>query len=688
MVSKGGASRTGPMQDGNPAHQQKISEGPGGAGPVSRGQTEVVGPGPGAGAGIRVSCKVQRQSRGPHIAERRSRHAEDPCGTRPFFFIGGANGAAIVSSYCESKGWQRIYDKSREDYRLKWCETKSPTAYWNFREGEQLLYQIPNNKVLTTKIGLLASLTEYERVISKVNHGRGIRRLKIEEFLPSTFRMDVRDEREAFFSKLDEGDETNMWICKPTGLNQGRGIFLLRTKEDLAAFRSRLQNLSDSHHNKFSSHPPQARIVQWYIQNPLLLSGRKFDVRSYFLIACTSPYMLFFRHGYVRLTCDLYDPTSNNLSNHLTNQYMQKKHPLYSVLKEETVWSMERFNTYVNENFMTDKGLPKDWVLGFFARRMQQVIVHCFMAVKTKLERKLGLFDLIGCDFLIDEDFKVWLLEMNCNPALHINCEVLKEVVPNTLTEALDLTLEIFTKRLNKLHLLPLDSQRDFVLLYSGEETPGSPRRSTIARPCQTLWPKSSQALKNTKKLARGQRTATVSKPGKKSMNAPISGSPATHSPHNPPPACAIKTGSLHQGPQIRFSGAPVTNGTHKVLRTPRPPKHALTRVELQLRKCTWHDPLSACQDGLPHQPLQTRSAIVSTSAPAISEDLGASKHSWKVRPVRLHRGGRPLPVLRPINCRRAHLQARRIVWQHNQDAEVEDAIQCKGEAAIPDQSS
>ena len=32
---------------------------------------------------------------------------------------------------------------------------------------------------------------------------------------------------------------------------------------------------------------------------------------------------------------------------------------------------------------------------------------QCFLAVKSKLDRKLGLFDLLGCDFLIDEEFKV-----------------------------------------------------------------------------------------------------------------------------------------------------------------------------------------------------------------------------------------------------------------------------------------
>lgn len=46
---------------------------------------------------------------------------------------------------------------------------------------------------------------------------------------------------------------------------------------------------------------------------------------------------------------------------------MQKKNPLYNELKEETVWSMERFNAYVNEQFGEAKALPQDWVLGAFA---------------------------------------------------------------------------------------------------------------------------------------------------------------------------------------------------------------------------------------------------------------------------------------------------------------------------------
>ncbi|XP_026966408.1 inactive polyglycylase TTLL10 isoform X7 [Sagmatias obliquidens] len=342
-------------------------------------------------------------------------------GQGPFFYIGGTNGAAIISSYCKSKGWQRIQDSRREDYKLKWCEVKCRDTYCSFREGEQLLYQLPNSQLLTTKIGLLSALREHARVLSKTSklapcaqaksgkdttpapeelmwsssgHLGPQSVLKMEDFFPETYRLDIRDEREAFFTLFDAlSAETQMWICKPTASNQGKGIFLLRNQEEVAALQAKTQSIEDDPiYRKMPFRAPQARVVQrfcaWaprgalarYIQNPLLLDGKKFDVRSYLLIACTMPYMVFFGHGYARLTLGLYDPQSSDLCGHLTNQ-----------------------------------------------KRMQQIMAHCFLSVKSKLKCKLGYFDLIGCDFLIDENFKVWLLEMSSNPALHTNCEVLKE---------------------------------------------------------------------------------------------------------------------------------------------------------------------------------------------------------------------------------------------------------------------
>lgn len=45
-------------------------------------------------------------------------------------------------------------------------------------------------------------------------------------------------------------------------------------------------------------------------------------------------------------------------------QFIQKRDPKYCEVKEETAWSMDKFNDYINENVAPNKDLPQDWVYG------------------------------------------------------------------------------------------------------------------------------------------------------------------------------------------------------------------------------------------------------------------------------------------------------------------------------------
>ena len=45
-------------------------------------------------------------------------------------------------------------------------------------------------------------------------------------------------------------------------------------------------------------------IIQKYIENPLLLNKKKFDIRCYALIACCKPLIILFHHGYLRLSAN------------------------------------------------------------------------------------------------------------------------------------------------------------------------------------------------------------------------------------------------------------------------------------------------------------------------------------------------------------------------------------------------
>lgn len=51
---------------------------------------------------------------------------------------------------------------------------------------------------------------------------------------------------------------------------------------------------------------------------------------------------------------------------------------------------------------------------------MKDLIIDSILAVKTQLnpKKRKNVFELLGYDFLIDEDFRVWLIEVNTNPYL------------------------------------------------------------------------------------------------------------------------------------------------------------------------------------------------------------------------------------------------------------------------------
>lgn len=388
-------------------------------------------------------------------------------GKQPSFFIGGGNGNWMIESTLVSLGWCKIEDKMDESFKLKWVECKSQINYGSFRDGEQLVNHISNINLLTTKLGLLCTLQEYQRVQEKMAKTK--LKISINEFIPETYKLMNATEKVKFVNDIYKDGE--IWICKPTGMNQGKGIYLVNSREQLTE-KLNMNGGDDSSARRSQLRPPQGRVIQRYVLNPLLLNGCKFDVRTYMLIASTTPYIVFYHPGYVRLSCVPYTPYTQDaagLHAHLTNQYVQKKHPMYSSMKEDTVWSFERLQSYIDEEYAKEKELPENWVYTTFTKRMHQIMTTCFHSVRQKLHRRTGTFDLLGFDFLIDEDFKVWLLEVNINPALHTNCQVLMDLLPGVVDETLKLVIEISDKTKKKRPLFPLENQKGFQLLYNGE---------------------------------------------------------------------------------------------------------------------------------------------------------------------------------------------------------------------------
>jgi len=69
-----------------------------------------------------------------------------------------------------------------------------------------------------------------------------------------------------------------------------------------------------------------AFVIQKYIERPMLISDRKFDIRTWVLVDHQYN-MYFFSEGYIRMSSEKYDSSSANINNpliHLTNNAIQK----------------------------------------------------------------------------------------------------------------------------------------------------------------------------------------------------------------------------------------------------------------------------------------------------------------------------------------------------------------------------
>jgi hypothetical protein len=184
-------------------------------------------------------------------------------------------------------------------------------------------------------------------------------------------------------------------------------------------------------------------IVQRYLENPLLVNGYKFDLRVYLLIASNSPnYMAFFHSGYCRMTVKKYDPSDaaiDDVSVHLTNNSIQKNDPEFEKMREFSIQSPSAVADLLRAEGLTSSA---DYIMNDLDHQVKQCMVDVVKAAIPKMQRKSGFFDLLGLDFMLDTENKLYLIEANTNPTLAQANSTLAALLPGVVDGAIDIVLK------------------------------------------------------------------------------------------------------------------------------------------------------------------------------------------------------------------------------------------------------
>ena len=232
-----------------------------------------------------------------------------------------------------------------------------------------------------------------------------------------------------------------LWIIKPQGGSCGHGIECLKSLYDLTKY------LQDALKEKVF-------MLQKYIEHPLLIHRYKFDIRQWVLITSLEPLTIWmYTEPYVRIASIPFTSDDTSRFIHLTNHAVQKSSPKYGkssdgpeFLRHGCMMNYPQFNEYLQQlesgqlnpakvAFVPDappkQAMPKFSTL-FREKTLplfEQIVTTTILSGRDCIEPRLHTYDVVGFDFMIDDEMNPWLLEVTLSPSFKHDTEIVTPIV-------------------------------------------------------------------------------------------------------------------------------------------------------------------------------------------------------------------------------------------------------------------
>ncbi|GKT14465.1 Tubulin tyrosine ligase [Aduncisulcus paluster] len=339
----------------------------------------------------------------------------------------------VIHEVIHKRGWKIVDDES-QDWNLIWHDRSVPISTVMKLSPWQQLNHFPNTREIARKDYLARNMKRFQKRFPQSF-----------SFFPLTFVFpseipQLRQFIKSYKYKLSK----DLFISKPVRGSQGKGIRLL---PDLSTF------------------PSEPCVIQKYISNPLLINGKKCDLRLYVIIYSVNPLIILLHsHGIVRFASTKYstDPkhigqTTMHLTNYSLNKHYVKKesyvkvctddihftkplegkfppHHHKTMLSTSLKWTLDKFNQYL---FDIDVDVAKVW------SDIADVIIKTVFVGSSHMKynkTRAGMcFEVLGFDIMLDSKFKPWLIEVNHSPSYSCDSELDSIIKEKLLNDVFDL---------------------------------------------------------------------------------------------------------------------------------------------------------------------------------------------------------------------------------------------------------
>eukprot|EP00899_Mesostigma_viride_P012628 jgi/Mesvir1/21366/Mv20850-RA.1 len=321
----------------------------------------------------------------------------------------------VVLQSFERLGWVRAHD-DEDDWNIYWTNVFTAKNIFNpdngIRLGEyQLVNHFPNHYELTRKDLMVKNIKRYKKEIAKDPSGSsGVDPAEIPEMIPATFTLPADY---SLFAEEFRRNPSALWIIKPSNRAQGTGIFLINKLSQVRRFANDKGWLGPQGAPVATS-GKDTYVASRYIDSPLLIGGRKFDLRLYVLVLSYRPLKAYLSSlGFARFCNEKYTCDVSEIDNalvHLTNVAIQKHGPDYNASHGNKL-TLASLMLYIAAHFGQRSAARLD-------ADIRALIVHTLRAVQGVMINDRHCFELYGYDVIIDDRLQPWIIETNASPSL------------------------------------------------------------------------------------------------------------------------------------------------------------------------------------------------------------------------------------------------------------------------------
>lgn len=151
-----------------------------------------------------------------------------------------------------------------------------------------------------------------------------------------------------------------------------------------------------------------------------------------------------YKDCYLKFSSQNYNLENYHESIHLTNNAVQKKYNNFAgrhpELPMNNMWELNMYKKYLSKI-----GGDGVWEHIIYPG-MKKSIIGIMLSGQDSLPLCKNRFELYGCDFLLDEEYTPWLIEINSCPDLTNTTEVTGKICPAVLDDLIKGIFNIFIK--------------------------------------------------------------------------------------------------------------------------------------------------------------------------------------------------------------------------------------------------